>query len=498
MVADWLTQGMPETVGITFISSSSAAAAARQVDQGSGTSLDAARLVDAGTAITGAYYRQDDLLLINAEIVAAANGEVLHSVDPVSGPISDPMSVVELLRQRVLGLLAGRDPNLAEFTPPTFEAYREFVKGTENFIDEPEAALEHFKRSSELDPGFLPPRVSTVHLLMILGRQGEAHAVLDGLDEQRGELNSYERLYLDVLRLYWEHRYEEALPLFREVVARNPLERSVRGGYAQAAIWTNRPREAVSTIENAAKRQEPAPVFRDTLCIALHMLGQHERELEEARAGSAKFPNMPDFVFAEAHALAALGRVDEVGRLVEENFRGVEVQRIRLAVEASVELRAHGHPKAALDVAQQVVDELPPDPARNGFTRWYLATLMMLAEQPDDALALYADLASEFPDNIIFVGTHGAMAARVGDRRTALDISRRLGELHNDYHLFLGVDHFVQSWIAAGLGERGAAVEHLHAALRAGYQFHLTLHRNPFLAPLWGFEPFEELIRPKG
>jgi tetratricopeptide (TPR) repeat protein len=398
----------------------------------------------------------------------------------------------------VLGQQAGRDPNLAEFNPPTFEAYREFVKGGEVFVEDPEAGLEHFRRSSELDPGFLPPRVSTVHLLMILGRQDEAHAVLDGLDERRGELNSYERLYLDVLRLYWEHRYEEALPVFREVVARNPLERSVRNGYAQSAIWTNRPREAVSTIEDAAQRQEPDWVLRDTLCIALHMLGQHERELEEARAALAKFPNVPDLVFDEAHALAALGRVEEVGRLVEENFRGIEVQKIKLAVEASVELRAHGHPKAALDVAQRLADELRPNPSRDGFTRWYLATLMMLAERPDDALAVYAQLASEYPDNIVFVGTLGAMAARVGDRQAALDISRRLGELDTDYHLFLGVDHFVQSWIAAGLGEREVAVEHLHAALLDGYPFHLTLHRNPFLVPLWGFEPFEELIRPKG
>ena len=496
MVADWLTQGMPESAGITFIGSSSAAAAARRVGEGPGMSLDVAKLVDAGTAVTGAYYRQDDLLLIKAEVVAAASGELLHAVGPLSGPISDPMVVVETLRQRVLGLLAGRDPEVAKFTPPTFDAYREFIKGLEIWGEQPEAALEHFQKSSELDPDFLPPRVYSVHALMIAGRRGEAFAVLDDLDDRRAQLSSFERLFVDVLRLYWEHRYNEALPIFRDLVARDPLHQGLRNAYAQAAMYTNRPNEAVSTIEEAAQRQELGWVLHYTLCDALHMLGRHERELEVARGGVAEFPGKPVLTFSEVHALAALGRVEELGRLVEQSFRGVELQRVRLAVEASAELRAHGHPKAALEMAQRVVDEMPPNPARDGWTRWYLATLMLMAERPDDALALSADVASEYPDDALFVGTHGAMAARIGDRRTALDVSRRLEELE-DPQLF-GADHIVHAGIAAGLGDREKAVEYLREALRAGFPFNLTVHRNPYLVPLWGFEPFEEFLRPKG
>jgi tetratricopeptide (TPR) repeat protein len=210
----------------------------------------------------------------------------------------------------------------------------------------------------------------------------------------------------------------------------------------------------------------------------------------------AGLPGRPDPIVAEAHALAALGRVEELERLVEDNFRGVELQRIRLAVEASAELRAHGHPKEALEMARRVVDELPPNPGRDGWTRWYLATLMMMAERPDDALALYAELASENPDVAGYVGSHGAMAASLGNGQTARQLSQRLDELA-DPQLF-GLDLYLQAAIAAGLGDREEAVEHLHAALRAGHQFNLSFHRNPFLDPLRGFEPFEEFLRPNG
>jgi len=495
LVADWLTQGMPESGGLTIIASSSVAEAARRVGDGPGTSLDVAREVGAGTVVAGAYYRQGELLQIKAEVVSAATGELLHTVDPVSGPISEPMPVVEQLRQRVLGLLAGRDPVISEFTPPTFEAYREFVTGREMWIEQPAAALEHYQRSSELDPDFLPPRLWSVHALAQLGRMGDVRALLDELGDRRGELSPYERLSLDTVRLFYEQRYNEALLVLRDVVARDPLNPHFRSGHAQVALWTNHPQETVTTLEAPSDWRELGWPQLFTLCEALHMLGQHERELEVALAAVAEFPSMSIIAFSEAHALAALGRVEEIGKLVEQSFPGVEMQRAQLAMEASVELRAHGFPEAAREMAEHTLDRLPPNPARHLTTRWYLGILMLVADRTDDALAFYADLASAFPDNALLVGSHGMMAAYVGDRQTAQHISQRLEGLA-DPRLF-GLDHYLHASIAAGLGNREEAVEHLRAALRAGFQFNLTFHRNPFLDPLRGYEPFEEFLRPK-
>ena len=82
-----------------------------------------------------------------------------------------------------------------------------------------------------------------------------------------------------------------------------------------------------------------------------------------------------------------------------------------------MELRAHGFPEAAREMAEHTLDRLPPNPPQHLMTRWYLGTLMLVADRHDDALALYADLASAYPDNAFFVGSHGAMAAYI-DRPT--------------------------------------------------------------------------------
>ena len=191
-------------------------------------------------------------------------------------------------------------------------------------------------------------------LMGILRRQGEAHAVLDELDDRRGELNyGSSAFFVDTLRLYWEHRYEEALPVFRDLVAAAPPTPGVRNGYAQAA-HVDEPTSTKTVVDDrgrCSEKQELGVVLqRDTLCQALHMLGEHERELEVAPdCGGPGSPVSRDPIFSKTHALAALGRVEELGTAGRAELPTVwSCSASRLAVEASAELRAHGHPEGCV------------------------------------------------------------------------------------------------------------------------------------------------------
>ncbi len=501
MAADWLTQGMPDTVGIDVIASSSAIAATRRVGGGSGGSFDVARLLDAGTLVTGTYYRQGDQLRIKAEIAATSTGELLHSIDPVAGPISDPMSVVEPLRQQILGLLAGKDPNIAKFTASTFDAYRELTAGLEIWLEKPEVGLEHFRRASELDPDSFIARLMTSHALDFLKRDEESRAVLDELDDRRHLLSSFDRLCLDCVLLRREHRYAEALPLLREIVALDPLNPHITIGYVDALAWTNHPREAVSVLERLGDLDKPDIPHVFSICLALHVLGEHDRELEVSQEALTRFPRFQGEIrwglfFNQVNALGALGRSDELAVLLAEHSKESAPVGAWLALNASVELRAHGQPGAAREIAEQALQRLPLDPALPARTQWVQGVLLLLVDRPEDGLALFSAVAAQTPDNVVHVGSVGAMAARLGDRENALGVLRRIDELASPR--LYGEDHYMRACIAAELGEREQAVKQLHAALDAGFQFNLTFHRNPWLDSLHGYEPFEEFLRPKG
>ena len=121
---------------------------------------------------------------------------------------------------------------------------------------------------------------------------------------------------------------------------------------------------------------------------------------------------------------------------------------------------------------------------------------MLLAERPEDALAAFSELAASDPNDFLSRNCAGQVAAMLGDRETAVAVWRLLEVLERPE--WFGGGSYSRASIAAGLGEHDEAVELLQEALRAGFKFSLTFHRNQFLEPLWGTEAFEEFLRPKG
>lgn len=89
----------------------------------------------------------------------------------------------------------------------------------------------------------------------------------------------------------------------------------------------------------------------------------------------------------------------------------------------------------------------------------------------------------------------GALAARRGDRATALAADRTLagwGGVH-----LLGRHTYWRARIAALLEERERGAALLHEALRQG-RSHLVVHAEADFVGLRGLPAFEDLVRPKG
>src|SRR6266699_6584264 len=132
MAADWVTQGLAQTGLVEVVSSMS-------VMKSSHIHLDAAgiqtlgRETGAGTVVSGAFYRQADSIRFQVQISAAKDGTVLRALEPVAGPIAQPLVAVEAVRHLVMATLATLfDTRLSLWAktagqPPTFAAYQEFI-----------------------------------------------------------------------------------------------------------------------------------------------------------------------------------------------------------------------------------------------------------------------------------------------------------------------------------------------------------------------------------
>src|SRR6266571_2943813 len=112
MAADWVTQGLAQTGLVEVVPSMSVMTASRASGGHGQGHLDASGLralgreTGAGTVVWGAYYSQGDSIRFQVQISAAREGTVLRALDPVAGPISQPLAAVEAVRQRVMAALA--------------------------------------------------------------------------------------------------------------------------------------------------------------------------------------------------------------------------------------------------------------------------------------------------------------------------------------------------------------------------------------------------------
>src|SRR6266480_3329241 len=140
MAADWVTQGLAQTGLVEVVSSMSVMSSSVAPGRHGAGHLDAAGLqtlgreTGAGTVVSGAYYRQADSLRFQVQISAAHDGTVLRALEPVAGPIAQPLVAVEAVRQRVMATLATLFDSRLSFwakaaQPPTFPAYQEFIQG---------------------------------------------------------------------------------------------------------------------------------------------------------------------------------------------------------------------------------------------------------------------------------------------------------------------------------------------------------------------------------
>jgi hypothetical protein len=279
-------------------------------------------------------------------------------------------------------------------------------------------------------------------------------------------------------------------------------------GAATLAVSLNRPREALECIGDVEKLDwktlghwMQGILLLRVATLAHHLIGEYESELKVAELGVRLYPDMLIVRRDQVRALAALGRIAEVDRVVTESLairgRGATPGHVMLA--AAQELRAHGHADASRRVAAQGAGwfaGLTGEEASPAEVQLGRIECLWLAERWGEARTVADQLAKASPQDMWALGFRGILAARAGDRPVADAIDRQLAGF--DATREQGEPTYLRACIAAQRGERDRAVELLRGTVARGFVFTNYLHTYAFLEPLHGYPPFEELIKPQG
>jgi len=478
----------------------------------------------AGTVVSGSFYARGDSVEFATQISDERTGKVLQSLDPVAGERQDPRHAITMVRSRVIASLATLlDPRLGQWAghasqPPSYEAYVAFAAGVEVLFEQLQhrQALPYFYRAAALDSTYTLPLVWAAWSHQGLGECDQTDSIGRVLGAATRRLPRVDRYLMDLhlarCRGDLPAAYGSSLALAEAV----PGSEMMATFPAYLALALGRPRETLQRLERLHPERGELrghTPYHLWVTAALHLLGEHERELEAARRARRLNPNNLAALRFELIALAGLGRDPDVRARIAE-VAAVPPHPLRkpstVMREAALELRAHGYPDAGRQVLEHTVAWLRSRPAEEQATEFWRseqALTLAAAEQWDAARDVAERLVREHPNNVHYVGLLGVLAAQRGDRSEASHLDSALAGMKPRPYVHLAA--YWRACIAARLGARDRAVALLEAARAQGLPYHEvslgmypngveSLHTEVSFEPLRDYPPFRELLRPKG
>jgi serine/threonine protein kinase/tetratricopeptide (TPR) repeat protein len=470
--------------------------------------------------LNGAIYLDGDDIRLQVKLNDSITGDLVYALEPVTGSRASPGRLVEALSDRAVAAVATHfHPSLdiAVIRPPSsYEAFQHWRRGEEEFAADPERSIEHFERAIELDPNFFVARLRDVAAYKEIQRFTDAQHLIRSADDHLSHCTPFERAWLNCERSALVADHIGCYDHSREMLDHAKELHWVRGLVGTYALRLNRPQVTLDVIGPVAR--DPSFVSRTqgwgavlaltSLLDACHVVGDFERELSFAEVALAAFPDVGDFYASKARAAAALGRVDEVVRTIDESmsvpqrWNAVLNRGEDIAVTAS-ELRVHGHRSAAIEMANRAAGWFKKNQSEAGVGRYdrdwdtfYYGYSLCVADRWREAEEHFRELTRDNPGDLRYAGALGIVVAHGGDRREALLIVETLPNQDHPYG-----PAWKSYWCAAihaHLGDSDRAMEFLRKSFTQGERHGPWHHQAMDLEPLWQELEFQTLIRPKG
>ena len=466
------------------------------------TDREVAASLGAGIMVTGIFTSMLDGVVFQAQVTMLHTEEALPVIE-VSGSAAEPMVVVEDLQQRVMGQLAGYldeawSSRSLVLAAPSYAALRAYLRGR-NLLSSQDmvGSLRHFHEAHALDQGFVEPLVIAATIYILLGRRPEADSLLATLESRRNEISPDERLWLDALDAWVRHRdWQGQLIPLRAIALRDPGALSF---LANAALGSGRPEEAIEAAGKMDLRLSQGPRRWRFLVSARYALGQYDEVLLATREARVLFSDDLDLRFHEVRALIAKGLLDEAIPLWNEIEDLEPIAGYwpptpgHVLVMLARDLVFFGHQEEARGLTLTAIEWWRArDPEEH---KLLIAQALLFMDRTSEALELLRPLAEKYPEDLFVRGTLGVALAKSGDQTGALGEATWLAGLDRPY--LLGDDTAWRAKILSHLDRRDEAVRLLGQAFEEGIHQAAYL-RHPLLKPLWGYEPYEQLIAPKG
>ena len=519
IVADWLSRGLHGTGFVDVVDERSLVGngAAGDGPAGPARLRTLAEEAGAGLIVSGNYYLTGDSLQLQGQVLDARDGSIIRAIGPMTAVVSAPQSAIGEMRDRMMGAFANiLDPRFGAIAPginpPSYQAYQEFVAGDEAFYEGrmPESA-RRLMTAYYLDTTFVVAAVRAAVAYQNFGQCATVDSIGQALQAKRQTIAPYDRYYLDRIVARCHGDYQEHLKAAEEmmrVAPKSPFAQYVAG---RSALWVNRVEYGLSILEPldagaSELRSSYHQVMRD-IASAYHMLDDYQRELD-------LFDRWDDWTedntgqIAYARALAGLGRFDESRAAAEQaaslSGSGGAYWASDIVCIAAREIWAHGgadEARPSNEACLASIEQWGVVDADTIAWAFRIAGALYRLDRLDEARLHYETIHQDAPRPLTAIGRLGVIAAKTDGQDTADAWDSLLAGYTVEYGS-KGAPSLWRAKIALALGDRDRGVALIRQAMNEGInffsgQFGDPLHVDIDLAPVFGHQPYEDLVAPK-
>jgi tetratricopeptide (TPR) repeat protein len=402
----------------------------------------------------------------------------------------------------MLVVVPGLEAQAAASDNPAAQAA--FERGHELYLDtEYRQSLPFLYRAYELDTSFVVPLVFAALSHNNLQEYANTDSLVQELEKHSDHLDDYHTGWLAYLTGRITGDNEAALRAISRTAKIAPGTKAV---YNQAwiAISLNKARQAREALESLDPATEPMRgwfPYWNQLTWSYYMLGEYDNQLAAARRAREFYPTSMAALLLEAEAHAAIGRENDIERLVEEGKSLQPAAGLNLGglmTNTATILAARGHERAArrlLDQALEWLDLQPREVKLSNDHRSLVAWTLYSDGRWPEARRAYRRLVKDFSEDLTYRGRLAVASARDGDTDEAELIATWLGGDTGPY--VFGTNTYWRGHIAAALGRNADAVRLLREAVAEGMLLPRLFQVDLNLAELRQDPAFQEFVKPR-
>lgn len=316
--ADHITSQLARTEDIQIVTLANITSHLDLTSDGNTSNPQFAHATGADVVIQGRCYINGDRMVIHASAVDGATSDLIHPFE-VEGDPEDLQGMLYTLTQEILGYWAVQDMARFDKRPPKFDAYQNFLKGSELFLKDP-AAEDYLLKAIELDSTLYTAMFKLYWLYAQTSRPEQSIDMKDKVAAYQIDFTPWEQARYDAINA--KNRFEfAAADMRRYLIDPNHYGDVYQAAYSQL-IAMNNPRKALEIVSSfdKTKHDEWIP---EIWVSALYSLGQYEGMLVKIDSID-HLPTLFDEVFVgHLSALVQLGRTNELEvslKYYERNF----------------------------------------------------------------------------------------------------------------------------------------------------------------------------------